>query len=88
MTEGVCRRLVQHGYLPEREIVAGIGRVAVPCPRERDHAGEASAQPLLGPSAALPPHAVTKLSPIAPAEAFSRSNYFARCSELTLTFRA
>ena len=29
-------RLVRHGHLPEREIVTGIGPVAVRCPRVRD----------------------------------------------------
>jgi hypothetical protein len=30
------RRLVRHGHLPEREIMTGIGPVAVRCPRVRD----------------------------------------------------
>jgi transposase-like protein len=30
------RRIVRHGYLPEREIQTGIGAVAVRCPRVRD----------------------------------------------------
>ena len=30
------QRLVRHGYLPEREIMTGIGPVAVRCPRVRD----------------------------------------------------
>ena len=35
------RRIVRHGYLPEREIQTGIGAVAVRCPRVRDRgAGE------------------------------------------------
>jgi putative transposase len=29
------QRLVRHGYLPEREIMTGIGPVAVLCPRAR-----------------------------------------------------
>ena len=33
-------RLVRHGHLPEREIVTGIGPVAVRCPRVRDRAGD------------------------------------------------
>src|SRR5947208_12972126 len=32
-------RLVRHGHLPEREIVTGIGPVAVRCPRVRDRVG-------------------------------------------------
>jgi putative transposase len=31
---------VRHGHLPEREIMTGIGAVAVRCPRVRDRAGE------------------------------------------------
>ncbi len=35
------RRIVRHGYLPERDIQTGIGPVAVRCPRVRDRgAGE------------------------------------------------
>jgi hypothetical protein len=34
------QRMVRHGYLPEREIVTGIGPVAVRCPRVRDRVGE------------------------------------------------
>ncbi len=35
------RRIVRHGYLPEREVQTGIGPVAVRCPRVRDRgAGE------------------------------------------------
>ncbi len=30
------RRIVRHGYLPERAIQTGIGPVAVRCPRVRD----------------------------------------------------
>jgi hypothetical protein len=32
--------LVRHGHLPEREIMTGIGAVAVRCPRVRDRVGE------------------------------------------------
>jgi hypothetical protein len=35
--------LVRHGHLPEREIMTGIGPVAVHCPRVRDRGGDASA---------------------------------------------
>jgi hypothetical protein len=31
---------VRHGHLPEREIMTGIGAVAVRCPRVRDRVGE------------------------------------------------
>jgi putative transposase len=36
------QRLVRHGHPPEREIVTGLGPVAVRCPRVRDRAGEGS----------------------------------------------
>ena len=52
-----CRqRLVRHGHLPEREIVTGIGPVAVRCPRVRDRGGEGSARIRFS-SAILPPYA-------------------------------
>ena len=35
-TQDGCRRLVRHGHLPEREIMTGIGPVAVRQPRVRD----------------------------------------------------
>lgn len=33
------RRIVRHGYLPEREMQTGIGAVSVRCPRVRDRGG-------------------------------------------------
>ena len=33
LTDDGRQRLVRHGHLPEREIVTGIGPVAVRCPR-------------------------------------------------------
>jgi putative transposase len=36
------RGLVRHGHLPEREIMTGIGPVAVRCPRMRDRVREGS----------------------------------------------
>ena len=38
LTDDGRQRLVRHGHLPEREIVTGIGPVAVRCPRVRDRA--------------------------------------------------
>ena len=38
-TEEGRRRLVRHGHLPEREIMTGIGPVAVRAPRVRDRTG-------------------------------------------------
>ena len=40
-TEEGRRRLVRHGHLPEREIMTGIGPVAVRAPRVRDRTGRA-----------------------------------------------
>jgi putative transposase len=42
LTEAGRQRLVRHGHLPEREIMTGIGPVAVRCPRVRDRVGEGS----------------------------------------------
>jgi len=50
------QRLVRHGHLPEREIMTGIGPVAVRCPRVRDRAGEGSERIRFS-SAILPPYA-------------------------------
>ena len=41
-TAGGHQRVVRHGHLPEREIMTGIGPVAVRCPRVRDRVGEGS----------------------------------------------
>ena len=49
-------RLVRHGHLPEREIMTGIGAVAVRCPRVRDRVGEGSERIRFS-SAILPPYA-------------------------------
>jgi putative transposase len=40
LTDDGHHRLVRHGHLPEREIMTGIGPVAVRCPRVRDRVGE------------------------------------------------
>ncbi len=50
------QRLVRHEYLPEREIMTGIGPVAVRCPRVRDRIGE-GCQRIRFSSAILPPYA-------------------------------
>jgi transposase-like protein len=50
------RRLVRHGHLPEREILTGIGPVAVRCPRVRDRVG-AGAERIRFSSAILPRYA-------------------------------
>ncbi len=50
------RRIVRHGYLPERAIQTGIGPVAVRCPRARDR-GAGEAEPRIRfTSAILPPY--------------------------------
>jgi transposase-like protein len=55
-TEDGRRRVVRHGHLPEREIMTGIGPVAVRGPRVRDRVGKA-AERLRFWSAILPRHA-------------------------------
>ena len=55
-TDDGRQRLVRHGHLPEREIMTGIGRVAVRCPRVRDRVGEGSERIRFS-SAILPPYA-------------------------------
>jgi len=56
ITDDGRRRLVRHGHLPEREIVTGIGPVAVRCPRVRDRVGEGSERIRFS-STILPPYA-------------------------------
>jgi len=50
------RRLVRHGHLPEREIMTGIGPVAVCAPRVRDRVGQGEER-IRFTSAMLPPYA-------------------------------
>jgi transposase-like protein len=56
LTDDGRQRLVRHGYLPEREIMIGIGPVTVRCPRVRDRVGE-GAERIHFSSAILPPYA-------------------------------
>jgi putative transposase len=56
LTDDGRQRLVRHGHLPEREIVTGIGPVAVRCPRVRDRVGGGSERIRFS-SAILPPYA-------------------------------
>jgi putative transposase len=56
LTDDGRQRLVRHGHLPEREIMTGIGAVAVRCPRVRDRVGEGAARIRFS-SAILPPYA-------------------------------
>ncbi len=50
------RRVVRHGYLPEREVQTGIGPVAVRCPRVRDRGAGAPGGKIRFSSAILPPY--------------------------------
>ena len=54
VTDDGRHRLVRHGHLPEREIMTGIGPIAVRCPRVRDRAGQGSDRIRFS-SAILPP---------------------------------
>ena len=56
LTDDGRQRLVRHGHLPEREIMTGVGPVAVRCPRVRDRAGEGPERIRFS-SAILPPYA-------------------------------
>jgi putative transposase len=56
LTEDGRARLVRHGHLPEREIMTGIGPVAVRCPRVRDRVGQGNERIRFS-SAILPPYA-------------------------------
>ena len=56
LTDDGRQRLVRHGHLPEREIVTGIGSVAVRCPRVRDRVGQGGERIRFS-SAILPPYA-------------------------------
>jgi putative transposase len=56
LTDDGRRRLVRHGHLPEREIMTGIGPVAVRCPRVRDRGGE-GCERIRFSSTILPPYA-------------------------------
>ena len=56
LTDDGRQRLVRHRHLPEREIVTGIGPVAVRCPRVRDRVGNGSERIRFS-SAILPPYA-------------------------------
>src|ERR1700704_4891955 len=56
LTDDGRRRLVRHGHMPEREIMTGIGAVAVRCPRVRDRVGEGG-EHIRFSSTILPPYA-------------------------------
>ena len=50
------RRVVRHGYLPEREIQSGIGAVRVKAPRTRDRDPDAAGGRIRFTSSILPPY--------------------------------
>jgi transposase-like protein len=56
LTDDGRQRLVRHGHMPEREVMTGIGPVAVRCLRVRDRVGE-GAERIRFSSAMLPPYA-------------------------------
>src|SRR5664280_2542500 len=56
LTDDGRARLVRHGHLPEREIMTGIGPVAVRCPRVRDRTADGG-ECIRFSSAILPPYA-------------------------------
>jgi putative transposase len=56
LTDDGRQRLVRHGHLPEREIMTGIGPVAVRCPRVRDRVGQ-GCERIRFSSTILPPYA-------------------------------
>ena len=56
LTDDGRARLVRHGHLPAREIMTGLGPVAVRCPRVRDRVGS-GAERIRFSSAILPPYA-------------------------------
>ena len=56
LTDAGRQRPVRHGHLPEREVVTGIGPVAVRCPRVRDR-GYGGSERIHFSSAILPPYA-------------------------------
>jgi len=80
LTDDGCQRLVRHGHLPEREIMTGIGPVALHCPRVRDRVGEGRERIRFS-SAILPPYAQSSTSRASP-PAISRRRS-SRCSAKT-----
>ncbi len=50
------RRIVRHGYLPERKIQTGIGPVSVRCPRVRDRGAGETGSRIRFTSRILPPY--------------------------------
>src|SRR5262245_45237284 len=76
-TEAGHRRLVRHGHLPEREIMTGIGPVAVRQPRVRDREASAAERIRFNPTI-LPPYArrTKSLEVLIPILYLNRTTYF------------
>lgn len=53
---GNKQRIVRNGYLAEREIVTGVGKVSIKAPRLRDRGGEGTPEKLQFSSSILPPY--------------------------------
>jgi len=56
------RRVVRHGYMPEREIQTGIGAVRVQAPRVRDRDPDAPGGRIRFTSSILPPYLIPNCS--------------------------
>ena len=50
------QRLVRHGFLPEREMMTGIGTVPVQVPRVRDRGGDEDGSKIKFRSSLVPPY--------------------------------
>jgi len=50
------QRLVRHGFLPEREVITGIGKVAVKVPRVRDRGADKDGAKIRFSSSLIPPY--------------------------------
>ena len=50
------QRLVRHGFLPEREVMTGIGKVAVQVPRVRDRGANTDGARIRFNSSLVPPY--------------------------------
>ncbi len=88
-TEDGHQRIVRHGHLPEREIMTGIGPVAVRQPRVRDRAtdGDDVSRIQFTP-AILPPYArrsrsLNVLLPVLYLKGISTGDFAQGCSTLT-----
>src|SRR5262249_20246488 len=78
-TDDGRRRLVRHGHLPEREIMTGIGAIAVRCPRVRDRGGGGSERipfsPAIRPPYRARPKGLGGLSPVPSLKGISTGDF-------------